>query len=264
MPGLQSEVVVDDTEVARVDAPKLEGLAVPPLGEGIGLVLADDVEVVLILGDDKVVEANELDELAENVMLPPLLAVDDDHSGVEVILGTDAKDLLDIGGSDRDGRDDGILDSGEVLVADVDVEEFGNVSNDRGVGVDVDGFVVLLELISDDEAEIGGKRIVVTNRELVDDVVEVGFDVIEGDGDVLGGHRLDGALVLLGDIGVEDVNLIMAAGRCVRDKGNKRHGKKFHVFVVAAEEDGDGLFFRFAVIWHDRTSFRGALIVRFF
>lgn len=167
----------------------------------------------MVLGDNKVVEANELDELAKNVMLPPLIAVDDDHASVEVVGARNAEDLLHVFGADRNGSDDGILNGGYVFVADVDVEELGDVADDGGVAVDIDRFGILGEFIGNDEAVIGREGIVVTNRKLGDEVFEIGLNVIKGDVNILGRHAADDRLGGLADVRVENVYIIDAPGR---------------------------------------------------
>ena len=46
--------------------------------------LSDDVEVILVLSDNKVVVPNKHKELAKNIVFSPLLAVNDEHTGVKI------------------------------------------------------------------------------------------------------------------------------------------------------------------------------------
>ena len=212
LPRLGGKGVMDDAVVGAVDVPVADGFHVPAAGEPVDFVFADDIEIVLVLSDNKVVITNKGKKLAEDVVFPPLSGVDDDHAGVEVFVAVDAENFFRVIAAIADIVHDGFGNGGHIGVAHRCVIEFGDVIANASIRVDIDGFVILGEVACDNEAEIGGGGVIVADWERGDDAVDQIRDVIEFDGRVGLGHRKDHFLGFVVDVRVQDVDFVFSAG----------------------------------------------------
>ena len=210
VPWLGSKGIMDDATSLLGDFPWVDALHVPAAREIVDLVFADDVEIILILGDGEIVEGDQIDELLENIDLSPHPAVDDDHACVEITVAVDAEDFLSIKAAFIDGGHNGFRDGADVFVANVDIVKLGDVFDDGGIAIDVDCFVELREFACDDKAEIGRCGIIIAKRQFGDDRTNVVVDIVEDDLDVPFGHRGDLCLVLGGNIIMQNVNFVAA------------------------------------------------------
>ena len=168
-----------------------EGFDVPALVQEFNVSLADDIEVILVLGDDEVIEIQKLIEPAEHLFFAELSAIEEQHTGVEVIVAVDPKAFFDVFAVFLDLHHCLFVAGADVIIADIGKEKSGNISDDHGIAVDVDGFIELRKHFGDEKAVIGGFGIVIAYGQQLADGFKVFADVIEDNTDVIGLHTED-------------------------------------------------------------------------
>ena len=211
VPGLVEHDVVQDLGFLYGIGDLAEDLGVPSLVEEEDVVLAEQVEIVLVLGDDAVVDLQRLDEPVQDVALAEFVAVQKQDPRVEVEVAVEAQAFLDIC-SVLVHLDHGLLVAGaQDEAGHIGVEEVGHVAADDGVAVDVDGLVVFRMHVGYEEPEVCCLGIVVPKRELVRYGLQVGRDVLEFDLEAGAlQHRPDLGLALVGHVGVEEIDPVCA------------------------------------------------------
>ena len=120
------------------------------------MVLAEQIQVVLVLCDDAVIDLEDLDEPVKDVALSEGLAVDKQQSCIEVEVAVQTKALLDVGAVLVYLHHRLLMAGSEDEVCDVCIVELRHVALDDGVAVDVDGLVILRMHVCDEEPEICG------------------------------------------------------------------------------------------------------------
>ena len=189
-----------------------EDFGVPPLVDELDVVLAQQVEVVLVLCHHAVVDLQGLDEPVQYVAIPELHAIDQQKACVEVEVPVQSQTFLHVGAVFVHLHHGLLVACAEDEALYVDVEEIAHVTLDDGVAVDVDGLFILGVHVGDEEPEIGCLGVVVPERELVRYAFKILADVFEIDFEA-GSFKqvLDLGAAFVGDVRVQEIDLVCVA-----------------------------------------------------
>jgi hypothetical protein len=173
------------------------------------MILADQIQIVLVLCDHEVVVMEIVDELIQNEMKPELFAVDQHHACVKEIVAGYAHNLLDII-TELTALHHSLLMAGtEVSVTDLGEIQPADVSADDRIAVQIQGLGILREHFRDKETIVGRLGIIVPERKLVGNGLKILGHIYEPDLDILAGKPEYRVLHLFGDLRVKDMDDIL-------------------------------------------------------
>jgi hypothetical protein len=130
-------------------------LGVPALIEPENVILADEVEIILILRNDEIINIKVFDKLIKNLFISELNAVDKQHTRVKEIVSRNANDLFGIGAVFVYLHHRLLVTSAYVAFADVGREKLADITLNDRVAVNIDSLVVHGEHFGDKESVIG-------------------------------------------------------------------------------------------------------------
>ena len=181
MPGLVYHNVVDHLRLLYGIGKLAVGFGVPALVQPVNVVLADKVEIILVLSDHKVVVMQIVDELIQHEMQSELFAVYQYEARIEKVVAGHSDYLLgvvaELLGLHHDllaaGSKIGVLYILEIDPADVPAY--------HRIAVDIESLGVVGEHLRDEYPVICGDGVIVTHRQLVGNGFKIGRNVNETD-----------------------------------------------------------------------------------
>ncbi len=178
------------------------------------MILADQVEIVLVLRDDELVFRQTLGKALEDRLLTEESGVDQQQTRVEEVVARNAHDLLGIGAVMVGLHHRLLVTRADPLVAQLGAVQLADIALHDGVAVDVDDLVILGEHIRDEQAEVGGIAVVITHGKRVGDSVQTLADVGEDDVKMIVALGELGRLSLCfgRNTGVQDINAVVIIG----------------------------------------------------
>ena len=163
MPRLVGHNVVEDAGFLDGVGDLTEDLGVPSLIQPVDVILAEHVEVVLILRNDEVVGAEQGHEFVQDPPLAESAAVDEENARVEEGVAGDAKHLFHVGAVFVDLNHCLLMAGAHVGAPDIGQIHFADIALHDRVTVNVDRLVIFGEHLGDEQAEIGGLGVVIPN-----------------------------------------------------------------------------------------------------
>ena len=246
VPGLVEHDVMQDLCFLDRIGDDSEDLGVPSLVQKQHVVLAQQVQVVLVLCDDAVVDLKDLDEALQDVALAEGPAVDQEHSCIEVKVPVQAETFLDVSAVLVNLDHCLLVACSEDIVADVGIEELCHIALNDGIAVDVDGLVILGMHVGDEEPEVGSLGVVVPERELVGYGLQIIRDILEVDLKAIALQPFGLDLALRSHIGVQEVDPVCAAlSLCILAQRVQGDYSVFEKTLVQSVEDRDYLIGHF-------------------
>ena len=246
VPGLVEHDVMQDLCFLNRIGDDSEDFGIPSLVQKQHMVLAQQVQVVLVLCDNAVVDLKDLDEALQDIALAEGPAVDQKHACIEVKVSVQTEAFLDVSAVLVNLNHCLLVACSEDIVADVGIEEFGHIVLDDGVAVDVDGLVILGMHVGDEKPEISGLGVVVPERELVGYGLEVIRNIFEVDLKTLTLELFCLDLALCGYVGVQEVDSVCAVlSLCILAKRVQGDYSVFEETLIESVEDRDYLIGHF-------------------
>ena len=195
-----------------------DGLIIPGFVEGENLAAENDVEIILVGGDEVGVEfVDEVDHGGNIVGFAHFFEVHQEDAGIHVIFARDGEGVFDVFFKNWNVLDFRIGEGGESFFAEVEVEKLGDVAGQNGVAVDIDRFGILRKEAGDEGAIIinrGGKIVAGAGamRTIMDDRAEVNVPrhAAELDFAVAGHHAAEFDAVFEGEAVVQNDDAIVA------------------------------------------------------
>ena len=118
VPGLEVQIVVDELGGVRVD---VAGHGVPLESHVLNPVLADDVQIVLILGNLEGDALQQAEEHVQKIALPHGVQIHQQYAGVEVVIRRHPQALFRVQRQRRDGADHAVGDRAHQILLQIHV-----------------------------------------------------------------------------------------------------------------------------------------------
>ena len=200
-------------------------------------VLADDVQVVLILCDLEGDALQQTEEHVQEIAFAHGVQIHQQHAGVEVMIRRHPQALLGVQRQRRDGTDHTVRDCPHQIVLQVHVVQLRHVAQQHHVAVQVQRLVKPGKQIGNEQAVVGGFGIIVPGVELVGKLLHGLGDVDKLHGKALGGKAFrQPPDILRIQTGVEDSQGVIPLGIAVLLQRRKRHREEGDVGVVTGEK----------------------------
>ena len=154
MPGLVCHNVVQHLRLLNRVRQRAEHLRVPALVEPVNVILADKIEIVLVLRHHKVVVVQIVNKLVKHKMQPELLAVDKHKPRIEKVVARNTHDLLNVSAVLVYLHHYLLVTRAQVSVLYVGQINLAYISPDDRVAVDVHSLAVIREHLCDKQSVI--------------------------------------------------------------------------------------------------------------
>ena len=179
MPRFGSKIVMNDFHLTLLTRQSAKHLGVPIWLQPEKMVLAQQIQIILVLCHHKGIFIQKFHKLLKQFLLPELFAVN--HSRIEIFVAVQTQHLLHIIPEESLLDDHLIPYHPGIALTQMVVEQFRNIPTDNHVAVQIDGFLIFRKHIRNIKSVIGCAGIIIPNRQLYRCIFDVFIHLHEAD-----------------------------------------------------------------------------------